>query len=319
MNSRADWFRKAKWGVFCHYLSGAASSKTIEHMTVKKWNERVNSFDVQALADQLSYVGAKYFFITIGQNSGYYCSPNKTYDSIVGIKPSKCSERDLVMDIYKVLAPKGIRLLTYLPSAAPMNDPEAVAKLGGHNQLNVEKVRLEEFQQNWEFIIQEWSLRWGDKVSGWWIDGCYFADVMYRNPAPPNFTSFAAALRSGNENSIVAFNPGIKTPVISLTEYEDYTAGELDIALQVSAPRIQITGYVKQALFHVLTYMGEYWGQGEPRFPKELAAGYTKHINDHGGVISWDVPISNNGHISDPYIEWLLAVGDKVSIADAAN
>jgi hypothetical protein len=40
--------------------------------------------------------------------------------------------------------------------------------------------RLAEFQRNWEAICRDWSQRWSRRVSGWWIDACYFADEMYR-------------------------------------------------------------------------------------------------------------------------------------------
>ena len=38
--------------------------------------------------------------------------------------------------------------------------------------------RLAQFQRNWEAICRDWSQRWGRRVSGWWIDGCYFADEI---------------------------------------------------------------------------------------------------------------------------------------------
>jgi hypothetical protein len=67
---------------------------------------------------------------TIGQNSGHYCSPNATYDRIVGITPSKCSRRDLIADLAKTLSARNIRLMVYLPSGAPGADPVARQKLG---------------------------------------------------------------------------------------------------------------------------------------------------------------------------------------------
>ncbi len=189
MKSNTDWFMESKWGVFTHYLTGPETS-------VEDWNARVNRFDVQGLAQQLECIGTKYYFITIGQNSGHYCSPNETYDKFVGIRPSKCSERDLIADIYKVLASRGIKLLVYLPSGAPAADLIAVEKLnwkwgyegnwpsGGTRRIGE---RLAEFQEKWEAVIREWSIRWGTKVSGWWIDGCYFSDEMYRHPEPSKF------------------------------------------------------------------------------------------------------------------------------------
>ena len=60
-----DWFNQAKYGVFIHFLpSGQAGLKQVEQ------------FDVKALAGQLEEVGAGYLVLTLGQNSGYFNSPN---------------------------------------------------------------------------------------------------------------------------------------------------------------------------------------------------------------------------------------------------
>lgn len=305
MRSNTDWFMESKWGVFTHYLTGSETSS-------EDWNRRVNGFDVQGLAQQLESIGAKYYFITIGQNSGHYCSPNETYDGFVGIKPSKCSERDLIVDIYEALAPKGIKLLVYLPSGAPAADLVAVERLnwkwgyeGNWPSWGTKRTgeRLAEFQEKWEAIIREWSIRWGTKVSGWWIDGCYFSDEMYRHTEPPNFDSFAKALKAGNPNSIIAFNPGVMIPVISLTEHEDYTAGEISDAFPVCPGR-----WINGAQYHILSYLGERWGGGEPRFPDDFVSGYTKHVNSKGGVITWDVPIMDNGLIPQAFINQLMVL-----------
>jgi hypothetical protein len=31
----------------------------------------------------------------------------------------------------------------------------------------------EVFVQKWASVLEEYTVRYGDKVSGWWIDGCY--------------------------------------------------------------------------------------------------------------------------------------------------
>ena len=307
--ANTDWFMNAKWGVFTHYLTGAETS-------AKEWNDLVNGFDVSALAQQLESVGAAYYFITIGQNSGHYCSPNSTYDDFVGIKPSKCSERDLIKDIYEALNPKGIKLMVYLPSGAPAADLTAMAKLdwkwgfnGNWPAWNTGRTgeRLATFQIKWEAIIIEWSLRWGKNVHGWWVDGCYFADEMYRNPVPPNFKSFAESLKAGNPDSLVAFNPGVMVPVISHTEYEDYTAGEISDVFPFCYGRT-----VKGAQYQILCYLGNNWGGGIPRSPDEFVIGYTKQVNFKGGVVTWDVPISAEGLIPEPFIEQLTALKNAI-------
>lgn len=305
MRSDTDWFRDCGWGVFTHYL-------TSEETSAAAWNEQVSGFDVQGLAEQLASTGTRYCFMTIGQNSGHYCSPNSTYDSIAGVRPSKCSERDLIEDLYGALNSRDIQLLVYLPSGAPAADPVAMEKLGwewgfegGWPTWNTKRTgeRLAVFQERWEAIIREWSLRWGEKVRGWWIDGCYFSDEMYRHPDPPNFETFAAALKAGNPESIVAFNPGVKTPVISLTEYEDYTTGEISDLFPVCPER-----WVDGAQYHILSYLGESWGSGVPRFPVEFVIGYTRHVQAKGGVVTWDVPIQKEGLIPEPFLEQLRAL-----------
>ncbi len=325
MQADSRWFRDAKWGVFVHYL-------TQPEMPADEWNSMVDEFDVHGLAKQLAQVGASYFFLTTGQTSGHYCSPSAAYDSFVDIRPSKCSRRDLIADMYKALAPYGIRMMAYMPSDAPWNDPVAAKQLGftlgtepdyarpspGLNekgqpwgQANSANV---EFQKKWEAVLREWSLRWGKNVHGWWFDGCYFANAMYRRPEAPNFASFAAAARAGNPDSLLAFNPGVHTPVIRYTEHEDYTAGEIDAALPIKCGYRNtnvIDGKVDGAQYHILSFLGECWSANPPRFPNDLAAAYTRYVISQGGVMTWDVP-TVHGLIPDDFLRQLEYIGKHV-------
>lgn len=312
-----EWFADRGWGVFCHYLGAVPSSAGGAELTADVWNRRVAAFDVERLARQLASTGARYFFITLGQNSGHYIAPNATYDRYVGIEPSKCSERDLVADLYEALAPHDIPLLVYLPSGAPAADPVAVDRLGWewgfegswptwHTPRTGK--RLAAFQEKWEAIIRAWSLRWGAKVRGWWIDGCYFADEMYRHDEAPNFRSLADALRAGNPEALVAFNPGVTLPIVCHTEYEDYTAGEVAKALP-ECPGPWVARREHRARTHILSYLGTSWCQGQPRFPDALVAGYTEHVTSKGGVITWDVPITEGGLIPEPFVAQLAVIG----------
>lgn len=310
MQANTEWFHQAGWGVFFHYLTEPAASAAA-------WNRRVNGFDTEHFAGQLAEVHAPYCFFTIGQNSGHFCAPNGVYDGYVGRVPSLCSERDLIADLYTALAAHGISLLVYLPSGAPAWDKQAMDRLdwrwgldipwpdGGGKPTNE---RLALFQERWEKVIAEWSLRWGDKVRGWWFDGCYFADAMYRSPEPPNFYTFAAAAKAGNPQSLVAFNPGVFTPVFSLTPAEDYTAGEIAEAFPTCPGR-----WVSGAQYHVLSYLGERWSGGEPRFTSELAAAYTSYLCSRGGVMTWDLPIAEDGTIAPQYMRQLAAIDQAMT------
>lgn len=280
-------------------------------MSVDKWNDLIDNFDVEGLAKQLKSVGAGYYLITIGQNSGYYLSPNANYDSYVirrtpdgGIRPSKCSRRDLVADLYEALHKRGIKLMVYLPSGAPGGDRIAAKAL----QWQRGPYRNRKFQLKLEQVIREWSVRWDKKVVGWWFDGCYWPNSMYRYPEPPNFASFAAAARAGNPESVVAFNPGVYNRLRSLTSYEDYLAGEINDPNAVDLRRA-MDGKHDGVQVHVLSYLGRRWGMGSPRFSTEGVVRWSRERTRNGGVITWDVPIQSNGLISQPFMEQLTAVG----------
>jgi hypothetical protein len=316
---RTDWFKNAKWGVFMHYMADTVLKG--DELTVENWNKAVDAFEVKGLTDQLASTGAGYFVLTLGQNSGFYCSPNATYDRLTGFTPSKCSRRDLVSDLSDALRARHIRLLVYLPSGAPDRDKAAVQALewkAGQFPLWTYKDgkpkgqddRLASFQRKWESFIAEWSERWGRKVSGWWFDGCYYPDAMYRHPETPNFASFAAAARAGNPDSLVAFNPGVLNPIITLTPEEDYTAGEIN-----EPDKVVCTGrWVGQAQFQMLSYLGPSWCQKPPRFKAGQVVSITRSITDKGGVVTWDVPPAGiNGHIPEDFLAQLQAVGEGLA------
>lgn len=317
-----NWMRSARFGAFLHFLADAASTHDAPDLTTDAWNRRVDSFDTDQLAYQLADAGVPVLGITLGQNSGFYCSPNATYDAIVGRPDSRLSRRDLIADLIASLRSHDIRLMVYLPSHAPAHDPLAVEKLacrpGWDARLwsfraeqcvapdESDDPRLARFQQHWEAIIREWSMRWGSAVSAWWMDGVYFADRMYRTPDAPNFRTLAAALRAGNPLALVSFNEGIRVPRLQPLpgSGRDFLSGEADFALPVNGrwydgSTIWQNGSVGGEQLFVFTFLGRFWGVGPTRFPDELVRGYTRHVNDAGGFVLWDVPFAANGTLPD--------------------
>jgi len=196
-----------------------------------------------------------------------------------------------------------------LPSGAPNNDKEADAALEWQNGPYPNR----EFQRKWEQVIRAWSERWGAKVAGWWFDGCYFPNTMYRSENPPNFSSFAAAARAGNAKAILAFNPGVVYRILSITPDEDFTAGEIDKPELVTVRRA-VDGKVDGTQIHMLSFLGQTWGRGNPRFTTEQVAEYTRKVLDVGGAVTWDVPVQLNGTIPQSYIDQLLALKKEFTV-----
>lgn len=288
---RADWLHKAQWGVFTHYLTGPKT-------TAEAWNRQVDAFDVPGLAKQLEASGCRYYVLTLGQNSGHFCSPNAAYDRYAGIQPSKCSRRDLPLEIQAALAPKGVRMMLYLPCQTPNADP-AAQKGFGLPQGPADQPLDETFARKWAEVIACWSTRYGKKVSGWWFDGgyaqCRFNDAIAQ--------IYADAARKGNPDAIVTFNPGVR--LVRHTRAEDYTAGEINEPLTVECQDRWVDG----AQWHMLSYLGPTWGASPPRFTDEIVIETTRNLVEAGGAVTWDVPIQPNGLIPEPFAKQLVALG----------
>lgn len=304
-----------KWGVFIHFLDDHRAGKT----TPESWNKRVDAFDVQGLAQQLHEVGASYLVITIGQGSGYFCAPNAEYDRLTGCVPSKCSRRDLIADLHAALEPHGIRLMVYSAADLAWGDPQTRAKLGlkhhhndpGTGGKNIWKQnRQVEFMRHIEAINLCWAKQWGDKVSGWWIDGCYLPEFRFIENSPPNFATFKTALRAGNPQAIVCFNNGV--PGTTTTRHEDYIAGENDNLKPCAGAWIEKDGH--RARYHSLSYLGTTWFRGEkPRFTDARVADFTRKTTALGGFVTWDVPYTATGLIPEPFMAQLRAVRDATA------
>jgi hypothetical protein len=304
LNPNTQWLREARWGLFTHYLVHMPSTPVPDDMTAEKWNRKVNSFQIEKFADQLSQLNVPYFFITIGQAGGYYCSPNANYEKWFGPSEGKLSRRDLVADLAAELVPRGIKMCVYLPAVGRKED--------------------EETQQKWREVIREWSDRWGTSVSAWWIDGAVFQ-------SPEVFKAYTDAFKSGNPDALVSYNVGPvgmnRKQLVPVTEYEDFLAGECDYVLPTCATipgdlgrHFTINGQadyyqgpnISGNQLHFLTFMGEWWGTGEPRFPAELVCSWTRHINDHAGTVSWDLPLTDDGLIPEHYFNQVKALSQSM-------
>jgi hypothetical protein len=293
---RAAWMAAAKYGVFIHFLGGGP-----------KWSQRVEAFDVEAFAAEMERAGAAYVFISLGQNSGYYCSPNSVYEKYVGCGAAeRCSRRDLPMDLAGALSKRKIRLLLYLPSRSPQRDPQAMKGLSDVDQM---QPAPQEFTRKWSEVIRQWSERYGDRISGWWFDGAYNPAGWEDLNQPCNWKTWADACRAGNPQSILAFNPGTKLTRAfhAMTDQEDYTAGEQN---QLKATP-QKNPSPKGVQWHVLTYLGSGWGKANPasptRFSDKEIIEYIRTVNQQGGAVTLDVAHAC-GKVNPGHLKQLIAI-----------
>ena len=54
--------------------------------------------------------------------------------------------------------------------------------------------------------------------------------------------------------------------------------------------------------------IGQIGQQLGARFADDLVVSWTRHVNDHGGAVTWDLPLTADGIIADAYMKQLRAL-----------
>ncbi len=296
-NTVTDWFHDAKYGIFVHYLYTEQT--------------QFDSFDANAFAEAVSGTGAKYVVMTLGQNSGYYCSPNATYENYIGVPAGTyCSTRDIPMEVADALAQYSIRLMLYLPSQGPSAAGDEIPKALGATQRHDETNWMinETMAQRWADVIREWAVRYGQKVSGWWFDGFYECTGYTGDMADYVGKLYKEACRAVNSGSIVAFNGGVFNGIITPATADcDYTAGEENSFEYYPSAR-----FYAGAQWHILSYLGQWWGNGELKYDSGYLAEYAKKVFALGGVITFEIHIEPDGSFSKAQTDELTRVRDAI-------
>jgi hypothetical protein len=239
--SETDWFSAAGHGVFTHYLDTLQNQFARNSLGKNStWTECVDEFDADAYAADAAATGAKYAFITVMQGSQFMIAPNSVFDRYTGYLPGEaCARRDLVLDIWTALNKRGLRLGLYFTGGGPRRDPKAARGMAVGPDAAGHAINLE-FVRRWSAVLREYSTRYGKKVFGWWLDGCYYSagNFGYNDTA---LKYYHDAIRDGNPDSLIAFNAGVRPVIASgaswflparthqggeTTRWEDFTAGE---------------------------------------------------------------------------------------------
>ncbi len=305
-NANTDWFKDAGYGVMVHYLKEAM----VPEGGSKEWNKTVDSFNVDLFASQVHEAGAGYVMFTLGQNSGYYCAPNKAFDKAVGVAAGElCSKRDLPKDLIAALKKYDIPLILYLPSNPPINNKYVSEKLRYAFQKDSATSQFN--QPILENMITEWSLRYGDGVKGWWFDGLYsWNDIRSTRmdmSLKHNISTHALAAKAGNKNSIVTFNSGFGK-IHGNTPYDDYTSGEKATIDEFPSGRWAEDG-VQWFLF---TYLGEKWGGHGQQFVTDSLVNKAADIVGNKGVLCLEVVTNAEGGILPGHLDQIKAVGSRL-------
>ena len=300
-NPNADWFRNAGIGLMLHFLKAVF----VPDGGAKQYNEVVDNFNVELFAENCKEAGANYVMFALGQNDGFYCSPNRAYDSIAGVAPGElCSRRDLPADLFKALDKRGIRMMFYLPGNPPIHHDLVDSRF--KYTYGKDSPTSQFTQSCWEAVISEWSLRYGKNLSGWWFDGMYRGGIIETRSdmsLAHNISTHTLAAKAGNHNSIVTYNYGVNT-IQSDSPYDDFSSGEEGKIVQVPQNRWVVDG-VQWFLF---TYLGENWSKAGLRFKTSELTDWAQKVYANDGVICFDIHADSSGAIDQDHIRQVLAV-----------
>lgn len=316
MKEGIERFYNSKWGVFNHFLNhyqNCEGTPTNAGVGVTSWNDCVNDFDTDLLAEQLNSIGAKFYGITIMQGTSNLIAPNKKFDEISGAKPGECcTTRDLILDLYNSLAKYNIDLYLYFTGDGPWKDEIIGPKFGFSDPREVGVT--ENFVKKWASVLEEYAVRYGNKVKGYWIDGCYKTYFKYTDELVKIYKD---AILKGNPNAIVTFNDGVKPELHKNFEYEDFTAGEF---IEFSyLPNERFVDGVQTLVFASIAAQREpglgkndAWGNNGLSTTKEKLTEFVKRAIEIGTVVMIDCGVTRKGNLFPKQLEALKYMNEHL-------
>ena len=299
----ADRLYEKKWGIFTHYLHDEQNNPERPHNLgagKTSWDECVNALDVEKLADTAARIGAGYFFFTVQQGTANLIAPNAAFDAIAGTKPGEaCSTRDLIEDLYRALSKRGIDLYLYYTGDGPHKHPEISKKFGFTDDM-IPGGMTTDFVKKWAVVLEEYTVRYGEKVCGWWIDGCYREWFGYNDE---QLALYYDAIKKGNPKAIVAMNDGVDIKYRKYYWREDFVCGEMNDVNVIPKSR-----FIHGAQAHLLAPLGETWAEHGCRYSGGYLKRFTELCNEAGGVVTYDLALDRDGTLDPESIAALSAI-----------
>ncbi len=228
---RAAWMADGSYGVMTHYLISPAGD-TPEAKTAA-FNKTVDAFDLDFFMKQFEDSRADWLIFTIGQNTGYYCSPNAFLDRAL---PGHTAKRNLALEIAERVHKLGKHFIAYLPAEVAAQTQEV------HQAFGWVEPERREYLGRYQQFVRDYATALGKNCDGWWFDGCY--DGIHKGQW--DWKTWCDAARAGNPEAAIAFNDGSfcvgrEKPVSPL---QDYHAGEVHL-LENSQIRFDFMGPAK--------------------------------------------------------------------------
>ncbi len=308
---RAAWMARGSYGIMVHYLITPAGDTPPARTA--EFDRIVNGFDLEGFVAQWASTGADWLIFTIGQNTGYYCRPNTFLDAAC---PGHTSSRDLVLEIATRVHDSGKRFIAYLPAEVCAQSEEI------HQAFAWNPADQSEFQRRYQRFIRAYTEKLGDRLDGWWFDGCYTWEVFHSSLY--DWPAWIAAARAGNPGAIVAFNDGsfCINNVAPVTLLEDYHAGEvhelvngkIKLGHEPDSPlMLPDSQFIDGVQWHALVPVDSTFEGGPPHhYTDEELFGFVRACKGVGGAVTLNLPIALDGTIPAESLAQMQRLGKEL-------
>jgi len=296
--ANTDWFAKAGYGVWFHFLD----LTTPRRGPRKPYAQAVDDLDVEALASLVAETGAAYVILTTNHGDPTCPAPIRSWEEL---HPGWTTRRDLIADFAGALNRRGKRLMLYMncPGLGDLVQPSSGA-------VDRPKYSEQRYAEILVKVFTEFGLRYGDRVAGYWLDSWFQTTESYPNLP---FAALDRAVKAGYADRMVAYN--YWTFPIE-TEWQDYWAGELtDLPLKRFGSRYIRRGAGKDLQAHAAIRLDDPWFHITPNTdilpPRYTATQLTEYIRtcmEDQAAVTFGVGIYQDGTISDASLQVLREV-----------
>ena len=278
-----QWMRESGYGLMFHWTSESLPNAGPH----KRYAEAVRDFDVPVFAEMVESTGAGWVYLTVGHAESYCPAPIQAWERM---HPGQTTKRDLLMELADELNGRDIRFLFYL------NSP-LMAHLG--------EVSSTEYMDNHRALLTELGDRYGEKCAGIWFDSWYQGYQAYPDL---DFEQLMQLCRIGNRKRVYCLNSWVYPAV---TPWQDYWAGEVGLPIVPADQPVMNRGAGRGLPYHALLHLEPGWvyrkknakpsqaGMPAPRVTGEELGSYIKECMNHGGIVTVNLLISQEGKIND--------------------
>ncbi|QDT08269.1 alpha-L-fucosidase [Planctomycetes bacterium K23_9] len=204
MKADVQWMVDGKYGLFVHFSSGRSNGG--------EYQQRVDSFDVDAFVEKVVEIGASWVCFTCSHGAHFWPGPSKSIDQL---KPGFTCQRDLIRELIDALGKHDIRLMLYY------NPNSGMQELYGNTYGSGTEPDPTGYFNFLESHFREVSLRYGEDLAttAGYIDDCGWK--LYQ--LDPPWEKFAKAIKAGNPNAPVGFSQNL---FANLTPFSDFVVSD---------------------------------------------------------------------------------------------